>query len=249
VTPHDWDATTYDRVATGVKALGHEVLDRLELRGDETVLDAGCGPGEITAALAARLPRGRVIAFDASAQMVDAARARLNGGADVRHGDLLELDLGGEQVHAVFSTATFHWVADHERLFTRLRAALRTGGTLVAQCGGEGNIAELQSQISDASAEPPFAEHVGGFDPWNFAGPQETEERLRGAGFAQARCWLEPRTVAMTEPRSYMATIMLGAHLERLPPPLRDDFTDLVTSRLAGPPLIDYVRLNIDAVA
>src|ERR1700677_2162159 len=149
-----WDGKSYDRSSGPMEALGREVLSRLELEGDETVLDAGCGSGRITQALIERLPQGRVIAIDASAAVVAAARERLSAfessGAtgenpagpeadsrvEIRIGDLLELDLG-EQVDAVFSTATFHWISDHDRLFTRLRAALRSGGQLVAQCGGE----------------------------------------------------------------------------------------------------------------
>ena len=249
MTPHDWDAATYDRVATDVKRLGHEVLARLELDGDETVLDAGCGPGEITAALVERLPRGRVLAVDASPRMVAAARERLGDHADVRCSDLLQLDLGGECVDAIISTAAFHWIADHDALFARLRGVLRDGGRLVAQCGGTGNTAGTHSEIVAAREQPPFADYIGEFDPWNFAGPEETEARLARAGFAQARCWLEPRPVRVEHPMAYFATVMLGAHLERLPEELREPFVAAVVERVGERPRIDYVRLNIDAVA
>src|SRR6478609_419541 len=117
----DWDGATYDRISTPQQAWGREVLERLPLRGEETVLDAGCGSGRITEMLAARLPRGRVIAVDASPAMVDAARQRLGEQADVRVMDLVDLELG-EPLDAILSTATFHWIADHERLFARLHA-------------------------------------------------------------------------------------------------------------------------------
>jgi trans-aconitate 2-methyltransferase len=249
VPPHDWDATTYDRLATGVKALGHEVLDRLVLRGDETVLDAGCGPGEVTLALVERLPRGRVIAVDASPRMVAEARARLGDRADVRVCDLLELDLGGERVDAVLSTATFHWIRDHDRLFARLRAVMRDGAPLVAQCGGDGNIAQVAQAIAAAAARPPFAEHIAAFDPWLYAGPAQTEARLRAAGFAAARCWLEERPVTPSEPRAYLRSVILGAHLEQLPAELAEPFVDAVAAALPPRLTIGYVRLNIDALA
>jgi trans-aconitate 2-methyltransferase len=168
-----WDGQSYDRISGPMEALGREVLARLALRGDETVLDAGCGSGRITQALIERLPRGRVIAVDASQSMVDAARARLPN-ADVRAADLLELELE-EPVDAVLSTATFHWIADHERLFSQLHAALRPGGRLVAQCGGEGNIDVLRGHAKEILAGDPYAEHFRGWQaPWNYAGPQET---------------------------------------------------------------------------
>jgi trans-aconitate 2-methyltransferase len=245
---HDWDAPTYDRLASGIKALGHEVLARLELRGDERVLDAGCGPGEVTEALIARLPRGHVIAVDASPRMVAAARARLGDRADVRLADLLELALD-EPVDAVLSTATFHWIKDHERLFTRLRAALRPGGRLVAQCGGAGNLGVLHEVIRAVCEEPPFAEHLDGFDPWHFAGAADTERRLRAAGFSRARCSLEERPVTPDEPRPYLETVILGAHLDRLPARLHAPFVHTVLVRAGHPRVATYVRLNIDAVA
>jgi trans-aconitate 2-methyltransferase len=245
-----WNGASYDRISAPLEALGREVLDRLPLAGDETVLDAGCGSGRVTEALIARLPRGRVIAVDASRSMVQAARERLGARADVRLADLVELDLGGEAVDAVLSTATFHWIADHDALFSRLYAAMRPGGRLVAQCGGAGNVARVHEAAARAGAREPFAQHFDGWrGPWNFATPEETEARLRAGGFARARAWLEDRPVTPEEPREYFATIILGAHLERLPAALREPFLDTALEEYGPDPTIDYVRLNIDAVA
>src|SRR6185369_3066546 len=91
-----WDGAAYDRLSTPMERLGREVLDRLELRGDEVVVDAGCGSGRLTALLIERVPDGRVIGIDASASMIEAARGRLGDGADLRVADLVGLDLGGE---------------------------------------------------------------------------------------------------------------------------------------------------------
>ena len=142
--PRDWDAATYERIAAPLTAMGSDVLDRLVLAGDETVLDAGCGTGNVTRLLLERLPRGRVIAVDAAPSMVEQARELLPAGTDVRQADLLELDLG-ERVDAVLSTATFHWVPDHDLLFRNLHDVLVPGGRLVAQCGGFGNVAEVKA--------------------------------------------------------------------------------------------------------
>jgi trans-aconitate 2-methyltransferase len=254
-----WDGGAYDRVSEPMERLGLEVLDRLELRGDETVLDAGCGSGRITAAIIERVPHGRVIGVDGSASMIEAARERLRASSppsagaaatlDLRVADLVGLELG-ETVDAVLSTATFHWIADHDALFTSLRRALRPGGRLVAQCGGVGNVAGVHAAAQAAGAAPPFAEHFADWrGPWHFATPADTEPRLRAAGFADVRCWLQERAVVPDEPRDYLRTIVLGAHLERLPADLADAFLDAVLERLAPEPTIDYVRLNIDATA
>src|SRR3954454_5198061 len=199
-----WDGAAYDRLSTPMEEMGREVMDRCELRGDETVLDAGCGSGRLTERLIDRVPDGRVIGVDVSASMIDAARKRLGADADLRVADLVGLDLGGETVDVVFSTATFHWIADHEALFASLRRALRDGGRLVAQCGGFGNIASVHAAAREAAAGEPFRAHFDGWrGPWNFATPQDTERRLRVASFTDIRCWLAERPVQPDEPRGY----------------------------------------------
>lgn len=244
-----WDGNSYDRISGPMEALGREVLARLELGGDEVVLDAGCGSGRITQALLERLPRGRAIAVDASPSMVDAARKRLGPQADVRQLDLLELELD-EPVDAILSTATFHWIADHERLFARLHGALRPGGRLVAQCGGEGNIDELRGRANAILARAPYAEHFADWRaPWNYAAAEPTRERLLAAGFASAKCWLAPAPQQPEHAREFLSTIVLGPHVQHLPAELRDPFMDAVLAEVGEPVVVDYVRLNIDATA
>jgi|SRR5580704_7327442 trans-aconitate 2-methyltransferase len=245
----EWDGNSYDRISGTMEALGLAVLERLELVGDETVLDAGCGSGRITQALIDRLPQGRVIAVDESPSMVDAAKERLGPAADVRVMDLLELQLE-EPVDAILSTATFHWISDHERLFSRLHGALRPGGRLVAQCGGEGNITGLRAKAGAVLAREPYAQHFVGWEPpWNYAAPDITRERLGAAGFAAAECWLEPAPRQPEAPREFLSTIVLGPHVQQLPEELHESFMDEVLAVLGEPVVVDYVRLNIDAVA
>lgn len=238
-----------------MQALGQAVLERLPLAGDETVLDAGCGSGRITEQLIARLPRGRVIGVDVSESMVAAARRRLGSAAEVRRADLLELEelereLGEERMDAILSTATFHWIADHEALFRSLHGVLRPGGRLVAQCGGEGNITVLRGRARTVMERDPYAPHFATFaPPWSYAGPQVTRERLLAAGFAQADCWLAPAPTQPEHPREFLATIVLGPHVQHLPRDLREPFMEEVMDGLGEPVVVDYVRLNIDAVA
>jgi trans-aconitate 2-methyltransferase len=243
----DWDAATYDRVASPQEEWAREVLGRLPLNGDETVLDAGCGSGRVTRLLLDRLPEGRVIGVDASPSMIAAARASL---PDERLAlicaDLLDLALE-EPVDAAFSNATFHWVPDHERLFARLATAIAPGGRLVAQCGGEGNVAEVVRAVTAASAREPFARHLGGAVPWNFAGPEQTEARLIAAGFVDVRCWLQEKMARPGDPRAFARASGLAWHLDRLPSDLHEPFLDEVMERLGEEPTFAYVRLNIDA--
>jgi trans-aconitate 2-methyltransferase len=245
--PSDWDARTYARVATPQAEWAERVLARFPLHGDETVLDAGCGSGGVTELLLERLPRGHVVAVDAAPSMVEVARETLGDRATVLRQDLAELQLD-EPVDAAFSNAVFHWVPDHERLFGALFEALRPGAPLVAQCGGEGNVERFHEAAREVAAEAPYAEYLSGWNgPWNFAGPEETAERLERAGFAEIETWLEPAPARPDDPESFTRTVCLRPHIDRLPDELRDEYVREVVARCGTPFELDYVRLNIDA--
>jgi trans-aconitate 2-methyltransferase len=249
VTTRDWDAQTYDRVSDPMFGWGLEVLDRLPLAGDETVLDAGCGSGRLTVELIERLPMGRVIAVDASPSMVELVRPRLRPQDRTILSDLVKLEVDSE-ADVVFSTATFHWVPDHPTLFRRLHAALRPGGRLAAQCGGSGNLTGFHGDgLASVAVREPFAPYFADWSgPWNFATPEETGRRLTDAGFADVRCWLEDRPVRPPDPLPFIETVCLGHHLERLPPQLRRPFSQAVLDAAGGDDLeVDYVRLNMSA--
>lgn len=239
--PREWDAAAYDRLPIPMTAWGATVLGWLTLQGDERVLDAGCGTGQVTALLRDRLPHGSVVALDGSSAMIERARERL--GED-RMGyvvaDLsrpLPLD---EPVDAILSTATFHWIPDHDGLFRNLAAVLRGGGQLTAQCGGAGNIASIEAALGD------MGETFEGRK--NYATPQATEARLEAAGFTDVECWLheEPTPLPAGDLEPYLETICLGDHVEGMDDAARRDFVHEVARRMPAP-VVDYVRLNIRA--
>jgi len=220
---------------------GLEVLERLELMGDETVLDAGCGTGQVTEALRERLPRGQVIALDASPSMIAKAVERL--GADrmtyLTH-DLME-PIPIDRVDAILSTATFHWVPDHDRLFANLAAVLKPGGQLVAQCGGWGNLERVNTA----------AERAAGIDlaaTKTYPTPEETWTRLEAEGFVDIETWLQEAPVELPpeELEPYLRTVILSGEVAKRSSEDADELVHGVATEL-GEPLIDYVRLNITA--
>jgi trans-aconitate 2-methyltransferase len=226
------------------QAWASEVLARLKgIAPDATVLDVGCGTGRVTEALLAIVPQGRVLAVDASEEMVTLARERLGDRAHVWCQDVLELELD-EPVDAIVSTATLHWVTDHDRLWRRMARALRPGGVLEIQCGGRGNIDRVRQVIEAVAADS--ARELVGWSPWVFADPDETERRLHDAGFTAIRCWLEERPTYPDDVATFVSTSILAAHLARLPDDRRERFAADVVSRISLP--LDYVRLNASAV-
>jgi trans-aconitate 2-methyltransferase len=240
----EWDAATYDRISDPQVRWGAAVLERLPLEGEERVLDAGCGSGRVTALILDRLPRGSVVALDASEQMIQEARRNL--GHDPRV-EVVRADLAVRPlpivgtVDAVFSNATFHWISDHDALFANLAAVMRPGARLATQCGGEGNIASVVRAVSEAG-------HEWG-DTVRFAGVDETRRRLEASGFRDLQVWLhdEPTRFELGAPfETFLSTVVLRAHTATIPVRHRAAFVHDVASRLPQP-VIDYVRLNIVA--
>jgi trans-aconitate 2-methyltransferase len=239
MTPREWNASSYDKVAAPMTERGTELVDGLELRGDERVLDAGCGTGRVTERLLERLPDGEVVALDGSQAMLDVARERL-GDDRVTY---VHADLGGpldlEPFDVVVSTSTFHWVLDHDALFQGLFDVLKPGGVLRAECGGEGNIANVVRALEAVGV------HESGK---HFAGVEETVSRLERLGFEDAWADLTPRPAQLTGDglEEYLVTVVLGEHVERLGPEAGRALVRDVVARL-DEPVIEYVRLNLGA--
>jgi trans-aconitate 2-methyltransferase len=252
---HEWNAGEYERLADPMTRWGGQVLERLQLSGNETVMDGGCGTGRVTEQLLAKLPRGKVIGVDYSSQMIGQAKERFAKEPRVRLfvGDLTTF-APPEDVDAILSTATFHWIKDHDKLFSQLAKILKPGGQLVAQCGGATNIAGVTEAIEDVMRSPAHAAVFDGWQsPWLYATPDETQARLARAGFTAIHTWLNPEPTVLTSREhlaDYLQTIVLGQHLLRLPQGHHRLFAEAVADaviRRAGQPLIDYVRLNIVA--
>jgi trans-aconitate 2-methyltransferase len=248
--PHrQWDGATYDRVADPQTRWGATVLDRLHLDGSETVLDCGCGSGRVTERLVARLPTGRVIALDASRSMLDEARHRLAAARDrvtFVEGDLLDLTpatLGKDApVDALFSTATFHLITDHDRLFANLASVVRGGGQLAAQCGAHGNIESVLAIARRLGLE--------GNRPREYASPEVTRARLEAAGFADVRVWISEEPTRFEKPEQLMDFLEAVCLREAVAGMADDERRALVRDVVEAmpEPVIDYVRLNIAAV-
>jgi trans-aconitate 2-methyltransferase len=254
----EWNAALYHQISAPQISWGKKVLARVSLRGDETLLDAGCGTGRLTRNLLEALPRGRVVAIDVSRNMIAAARAYLAPDYGPRVNfvccDLLDLPFQDE-FDGIFSTAAFHWVHDHQALFGNLYRALRPGGWLVAQCGGRHNLENFLSRVEALMQVEPLRPYLGDFPlPWEFSDPDTAAARLHKAGFEQVETGLEAAPTKFSDAQEFqqfVATAILHRHLERIPSAeLRQHFLSEITRRAAAddPPfLLDYWRLNLQA--
>ena len=246
-----WDAKAYHKVSNPQFEWGKKVLSRLELRGDETVVDVGCGTGRLTALLCDKLPRGRVIAVDRDAGMIEEAKRHLGDRAEYLVASAL--DLPAYDADAIFSTATFHWIPEHDRLFPRLFAALGPGGRLVAQCGGGRNLHRVLERLSVILAEPDVAPYFNGVgEPWYYATAEQTAARMTAAGFSDVATSLTPAPTPFAtrdDFRTFCARVILGQRLHPLTDStLRERVIDRVAELAShdDPPFVlDYERLDM----
>ena len=249
----DWDAEQYHRVSDPQRSWGLPVLDRLAPASGERILDIGCGTGRLTADLHARAGSARLIAADRSWTMARQARRHLPAAVAVVEADAAWLPFGREAFDAVFSTATFHWVSDHPRLFAEIHRVLRPRGRLVSQAGGGPNLERLYRRSAALASDVEFAAYFTGWcDPWTFAGVDDTRERLAQAGFTDINVWLESTPTPLPDAARYaefVTTVCLRHQLNRLPEDKRAAYVRHLTEMAADDEprfTLDYWRLNID---
>lgn len=252
----EWDASAYHRLSGPQVSWGKKVLSRLKLRGDEVLLDAGCGTGRLTAELLQSLPDGFVVGVDLSQNMLAAARDHLKPeyGARVHFvaADLQDLPFE-PTFDGIFSTAAFHWVPDHLRLFRSLFRILRPGGWLRAQCGGGPNLAHLRERMDALMISSKYAPFFAGFrSPWVYNDAGTAADLLRQAGFVAVETSVEPALTVQPNSTAYsefVGTVILRQHLEEISDPaLRVEFVAELTRQAAldDPPYsLDYWRLNL----
>lgn len=253
----EWNSDVYHRLSGPQVSWGKKVLSRLHLRGDESVLDAGCGTGRLTADLLETLPRGRVTGVDLSQNMLQSAREHLSvdfgGRLHLLACDLLDLPFKTHSFDVIVSTAAFHWVLDHDRLFSNLHHVLRPGGWLEAQFGGGPNIARLRERAKALAASPNFAPYLAGFrDPWLFQDAESAAATLRRAGFTEIETTVEAAPTILNDAghyREFVRNIIFRRHLQDLPSEnLRAEFMERLTEQATKDDpafLIDYWRVNL----
>lgn len=251
----EWNSDSYHRISNPQFEWGKKVLDRLELRGDETVMDAGCGTGRLTAELLERLPHGRVLAVDLSRNMLQKAeeylKPRFDGHVQYAQADLANLPFDSE-CDAIFSTAAFHWVKDHDAMFRGLARSLKPGGWIEAQAGGRGNLDDVHARVLDIMDEGEFRSYFENWEhPWEFPSPQTTTRRMQEAGFADAEAWLEPAAIRLQgrdQYREFLRDVILRPFLARIPDPaMQTKFVERLVEQAVSDPdfKLDYVRINL----
>ena len=233
--PLDFDAVKYRSASAHQKQWGHTVISGLVLRGDETILDLGCGDGLLTAQLAGFVPHGCVLGIDASPDMISHASQLTAPNLAFRRMDAAEMDFA-HQFDLIFSNAALHWVPDHRRLLIASLAALKPGGAIRWNFGGVGNCANLIVSLEAVMALPPYAALFADFAwPWFMPGRDEYVAMLDAAGFRDVQVTLENRDKlfpSSTELIAWMDQPCLVPFLSHLPTNVRAGFRQRVIDEM-----------------
>jgi len=259
---HQWNPEEYAKSSAAQLAWARELIARLKLKGDESVLDVGSGDGKVTAEIAAALPGGRAVGLDASPEMVEFARANYD---DKRFPNLEFICMDARRIELnrrfdiVFSNAALHWIEDHPAVLKGLNRVMRGGGRLLISCGGRGNAVEILEAVSVVTAKDRWRGYFDGFAfPYYFYGPDAYARWLAETGFSPRRVELVPKEMPHPGAEGLAAWIRTTWHpfTERVPQSAREDmiqevvktYLDRFPLDAAGDARVKMVRLEVEAV-
>lgn len=225
----------YRRASRHQKEWGLALIDTIDWRGDEHVLDLGCGDGVLTAEIAARVPRGHAVGLDASASMLEQAREHRVGNLSWWHTPM-ELVEAKERFDVVFSNAAMHWVLDHDELLRRVRSAIKPGGLLRVNFMAEGNCETFNETVREMMLEPAYRAHFEGFAwPWYQPSPERYHQQLTDAGLTPCGVVAQNRDrhfADVDEMVRWVDQPALVPFLPCLPPSKRSVFREALIERL-----------------
>jgi trans-aconitate 2-methyltransferase len=254
---HSWDALTYDKVSSNVQLeWGRKLIEQRMWIGNEIVMDAGAGSGNLTKFLVDKVPHGQIYAIDADPNMVEQAKSNLSAYRNVRviHSSMEHVNLP-TKVDVIFSNAALHWVLDQEGVFSHFWRLLKPNGELLIEYGGHGNVERAVRVISKLMEFSQFKEHfVNWKQSWYFPKADEIERLLENAKFRDIQINLSKRTTSFSDRDEFaifVKTVIMKPFLVYLSDSAKkEQFLDafLKEIELSGWKWsLDYVRLGVFA--
>lgn len=259
---YHWNATDYAGNSSVQFEWAKELIDKLNLAGRESLLDIGCGDGKVSAAIAARLPRGKALGIDSSPEMIDLAQRTYprseHPNLAFQHMDARSISLDA-RFDVVFSNAALHWVTDHRPVLRGVKECLKRGGRLLFQMGGKGNAEEVAAVCARVTNREPWRECFMEFPfPYGFFGEEEYARFLLDAGLEPVRVELVPKDMAQKGREGFAGWVRTTwlPFTQRVPEPLREKFiSEVVSDYIAIRPVdsnglvhVDMVRLEVEAI-
>jgi trans-aconitate 2-methyltransferase len=264
-TSAKWNAADYAANSVVQQSWARELIARLDLRGDENILDIGCGDGKVTAEIARAVPKGSVTGADASAEMIAFAKKTFPAGENpnlkfqICDARKISPQTFTQTFDVVFSNAALHWVDDHEKFLRGAGSVLKSCGRLVVSCGGKGNAQDvflaLRPELRLARWRNFFRKMPA---PYFFYAPSDYEKWLPKFGFKIRSLQLAPKDATYPGAEGFATWLRTTwlPYVQRVPENLREEFIAAATQRYVAkhPPddankvHVRMVRLEIDAV-
>lgn len=257
-----WNPRDYAANSAAQLAWARELIAKLQLRGDERILDVGCGDGKITAEISRALPRGCITGADSSAEMIQFAcetfPANHFPNLEFRRMDARAL-VFSQPFDMLFSNAALHWVDDHPAFLAGAASCLKPGGRLIVSCGGRGNAQEVFLALRATLRLKRWREFFRQLTaPYFFHGPEAYEKWLAHFGFAARAVRLTNKDSLFAGKTGLAASIRTTwlPYTQRVPAELREAFIAGIVAHFvakhppdaAGQLTVRMVRLEIDAV-
>jgi trans-aconitate methyltransferase len=252
---YQWNAEDYEKNSSQQQVWARELICKLQLRGNEHVLDIGCGDGKVTTEISAALPEGRVLGVDNSSGMVDLARQRFPGqdfpNLYFQLEDACSLRFKDE-FDVVFSNACLHWIKDHQSVLNGISQALKPCGKALLQMGGQGNAAGIISALGILITKPEWVKYFQDFQfPFGFYGIEEYRDWLGLSGLSPIRVELIPKDMVHADVenlKGWIRTTWLP-YTQRIPITERDRFiSDLAETYLIENPTDSQGRVHVRMV-
>ena len=232
---YEFDGKKYEKASAHQKDWGARLVSELSLKGDERVLDLGCGDGGNTAMIAERLPEGQVVGIDASQGMIDAAKPKKSANLSFVLMDIDEMEFDDE-FDVVYSNAALHWVKDHERLLGSVSKALRNGGLARFNFAADGNCVHFFKVVRKAMEKEAFRRFFSDFSwPWYLPSVDEYSRLVGRSDLRDQRVWGEnadryfPDTETMI---GWLDQPSLVPFLSCIPEPDKAGFRDYVVAEM-----------------
>jgi len=256
-----WNPEDYRNSSPAQKMWAEELVRKLELTGNERVLDIGCGDGSVTAAIAQNLPGGRAVGIDSSPDMIRFAGEHfpvtLYPNLSYRRIPAESLDYR-EEFDIVFSNAALHWISDHRPVLAGIGRALVPGGRMLVQMGGRGNAAQVFTAIDELIENEPWVRYFSGFSfRYGFFDDSEYRPLIRAAGLRPVRADLIQRDMAYQSREGFAGWIRTTwlPWMCRVPEHERPVFINALVDRfcIMFPPdaagiHVGMVRLEVEAI-
>jgi len=231
----EFDAEKYKEASAHQQEWGEKLIAELNLKGNEAILDLGCGDGITTEKLTYFVPDGRVVGIDSSQGMIEAAKILEKDNLIFCFLNINDMDYKGT-FDLIISNATLHWVKDHKKLLKNCHRALKSNGMVRFNFAGDGNCQNFFKVIREAMGVGKYSKYFEGFEwPWYMPSIDAYKTIAAESDFVEVNVWGEnadryfPDADAMIK---WIDQPSIVPFLKHVPPEDKDAFRDYVVEKM-----------------